>query len=396
MTGPTASEVVRGLRALEQHDELAALVRDAAVAAADARDRSFARPGSARVAAEIPQALATDTPFGNVRDLMARGAETHADRRLLGALLALGVRKDLPSAPETELPLAARLVWLAAHTPCDAFEAADEALGTAAGALWQAVASIAARPEKGGGDFSRHEALVAAAVLRRSGSDTSSRAAQTALGSAEDSLVAVVLREPVSDEPTRLTGEMAPAPKNAPLTALLTLTLILPIAALGRELGRLVLAYRRPASVRLGERGLELEQRTELLGRVLRERNVVVPLDALARVTREVRYARAGLYAGLLALVLGSYMGVALFVDGLRVPGGSAPLLGLAVLVIVVGVLLDFGLSTLSDSSRGRCRIVIVPRRGRALCVGALDATRVDRMLTALAKRAPAQPPTRN
>jgi hypothetical protein len=180
---------------------------------------------------------------------------------------------------------------------------------------------------------------------------------------------------------------MAPAPKSAPVTALLTLTLVLPIAALGRAIGQIALSYRRPALVHLGERGLEIEQRTELLGKVLRERNVVVPLDALARVSREVRYARVGLYAGLIALVLGSYFGVGLLVDGFRVPGGSAPLLGLAVLVIVLGIVLDYGLTTWSDSARGRCRMVIVPRRGRTLCVASLDSARVDRMLQVLAER---------
>jgi hypothetical protein len=103
-------------------------------------------------------------------------------------------------------------------------------------------------------------------------------------------------------------------------------------------------------------------------------------------VTREVRYARLGLYAGLLALILGTYFGMGLFVDGIRVPGGSASLLGMAVLMMVLGLGADFVLSGASDNARGRCRVVVVQRRGRRLCIGALDPRRADAMLSHVAE----------
>ena len=106
----------------------------------------------------------------------------------------------------------------------------------------------------------------------------------------------------------------------------------------------------------------------------------------LARVTREVRYARLGLYAGLLALVLGTYFGMGLFVDGVRVPGGSASLLGMAVLLMVLGLAADFVLSGASDNARGKCRLVVVPRKGRRLCIGMLDPRRADQMLASIAE----------
>jgi hypothetical protein len=101
-----------------------------------------------------------------------------------------------------------------------------------------------------------------------------------------------------------------------------------------------------------------------------------------------VRYARAGLYAGLIALTLGTYFGTGLFVDAIRVPGGSGPLLGLAALFIVIGFGIDFALSTGADSVRGRCRVVVLPHEGRALCIGSLDPMRADALLAALAERA--------
>jgi len=93
------------------------------------------------------------------------------------------------------------------------------------------------------------------------------------------------------------------------------------------------------------------------------------------------------LYAGLLALVIGSYFGMGLLVDGCRVPGGSFPLFGLGLLFIALGLVIDFLLSTLADSVRGRCRLVIVPRTGGALCVAALDPKRADRLLEVLAEK---------
>jgi hypothetical protein len=151
-------------------------------------------------------------------------------------------------------------------------------------------------------------------------------------------------------------------------------------------IARFALAYRRPATLRIGPEGLELKHRIELMGRVLRDRATLVPLSNLSRVTREVRFARVGLYAGLCALVVGTYFGVGLIVDGVRVPGGSPPLLGMAVTCIIVGLGLDFLLSTAADSARGKCRIVIVPQTGQHLCVGSLDPVSADAMLTSIAE----------
>ena len=53
--------------------------------------------------------------------------------------------------------------------------------------------------------------------------------------------------------------------------------------------------------------------------------------------------------------------------------------------MLIVGLLLDFGLTSLSDAARGRCSIVVVPVRGRALCVGALTPERADATLRSVA-----------
>jgi hypothetical protein len=124
--------------------------------------------------------------------------------------------------------------------------------------------------------------------------------------------------------------------------------------------------------------------RVELLGRTLRDRDVVVPRAALARATREVRYPRLALYLGLLSLALGSYLGLAAFADGVRAASPSLLLWGIA--IIGVGLGLDFVLYSLAPGMRGRCRLVVVPRDGRALCVAGVDTARADAFLARLSR----------
>jgi hypothetical protein len=184
----------------------------------------------------------------------------------------------------------------------------------------------------------------------------------------------------------RLVGELTEAPHGAVATVLLALSGITAVRAVVRLAGRVAFAYKHPAEVRLTERGLEVSHRTELLGRILRESETLVPLGNLSSITREVRYARLGLYSGLLALVLGTYVGAGLLVDGVRVPGGSPSLLGMGLGVIALGVVLDFALSTFLDGARKTCRVVITPHHGRRLCIRGLDPALADKVLAKLAE----------
>jgi hypothetical protein len=84
----------------------------------------------------------------------------------------------------------------------------------------------------------------------------------------------------------------------------------------------------------------------------------------------------------LLALALGSYLGVTLLLDGTR--AASPSLLAIGVLVIAIGIGIDFFLSGLSQGVRGKCRLVFVPRRGGALAVEGLDVEPADRALDVL------------
>ena len=384
---PTPAEVISALNKHPLEDELVKLVKKAAIEAAEQRNQAFAsrkpHPSDAP-ARSLPDGLAKsdfETQFGNVVTLLDDGVGTPTEALLLGAALALAAREE-GATEEQEQELVAHMTWLAAHTPCDALLSLDAAAGKRED-VWRAVARIAIDPAEVAPDFGRTESLLAAAALGASLSPEAASPRTRALARVEDqqtrALLAVggVAREP-------LLGELLPTPFRPVATAILAVTLLLGVYQLGRLVARLAFGYRRPASFTLTERGLELTYRVEMLGKVLKERTLLVPLPNLASVTREVQFPRAGLYAGLAALVIGTYFGMGLFVDALRVPGGSSSLLSMAVALIVAGLAIDFLLSSGIDGMRGRCRLLVEPRKGRTLCVGAIDTDRADVMLASI------------
>jgi hypothetical protein len=392
MDSPSVIETLSGH---PQVEALASLVRASALDATLARRADYARReqegrGSALSRGHIPEGLTAeeaDTPYGNVLTVLERGVETESERELLGALFALSIKQSPPTDDAATEELAAHLVWLATHTPCDALSPLDEALGSDAGPIWQAVATLLTESERRPSDFGLSESLVAAASLRRSSSEVAREQRSWVAAQVNDPALLALLLPRAEELGGELLGEVQPPPRRPVLTVVLALTLLLFLVQVVRVIGRYAFGYRRPAAIRLGPQGLELSQRIELMGRVLRDRATIVPLANLQRVTREVKYARAGLYVGLAALTLGTYFGTGFFVDGVRVPGGSWPLLGLAVLFVVAGLCVDFVLSTGADALRSQCRVIVVPVRGPTVCVGSLDPQRADSLLSALAER---------
>jgi hypothetical protein len=158
---------------------------------------------------------------------------------------------------------------------------------------------------------------------------------------------------------------------------------------------RYAFAFKRPARVTLSERGLQIESTSSLLGRVLRSESTAIPLENLATVTREARFARAGFYAGLVSMVVGTYLGVGLFIDGVRAPGMSPSLLGLGILIVGLGLAVDFALVTFLDADRERVRLVVHRKKGRPLSITGLDRTKADALLRQVLEqpRAPSRAP---
>jgi len=181
-------------------------------------------------------------------------------------------------------------------------------------------------------------------------------------------------------------GEMSPPPRGPFVTALLAVTGLLLVVELAWLVARYVLVLKRPAEVKLTPVGLEVRGKTSLVGKLVREHATVIPREGLVRVTREVRYPRLAMYAGLIALALGSYLGVGLVVDGVR--AASPSMLGTGLLIALLGLALDFVLTSLVPGLEGKSRVVMVPRRGAVLCVSAVNPARADALLAHLSKAA--------
>jgi hypothetical protein len=399
MFSPSAALIATELSSWPHLAVLAGHVRRVLLGAAKARQTSLI--------AAVPDLNATplrehaETAYGNVLTALERGPRGPSEQAVVAALLAHGIAAEPPSSEQGWDDLGAELVWLGANSPFVAFDALEALLGSNSGRLMTALGALAQESELN--RCGRGEALVAAAALAASRSEAAREAASRVVLSSSDPLVKAAcgggtrsgrdegspVRSDARDpsEP-RLMGELRAVPLGPVLTTLFALTGVLLLWRGVALFARWAFGLQRPAEVRLTHRGLELALSARLLGRVLYERQLVVPLHQIVRVTREVRYARLGLYAGLMALAFGTYFGVGLLVDGIRVPGSSPPLLGLGVLLVLLGLGLDFSLTRLSDAARGRCRLVLVPRRGRAFCLGGLDLHETDQMLARIVELA--------
>ena len=182
-------------------------------------------------------------------------------------------------------------------------------------------------------------------------------------------------------------GQMSVPPRGPLLTAILAITGVLLAIEAASLVGRYVLGFQRPTEVKLTPSGIDVHGRTLMLGRLLREHSTVIPREGLVRVTRDVRYPSLAMYAGLIALAIGSYLGVGLVVDGVR--AASPSMLGTGLVIALLGLGLDFAFSSLVPGLAGRTRVVLVPRRGAVLCVSLVDPAAADDLLNKLAQSMP-------
>jgi hypothetical protein len=388
-------------------DDLARLVHTVAFAAADERRTSLSDGLSELADRAGLSATDADTSFGNALRILEQGKGEPMDdaaRVLLATLLARGVALSPPSGAEAEGRVAEVLIWLATQTPLDALTALDAAMGERAEGLWTAIGGLVRRADEGSlPELGRAGALIAAAALRSSTSAAARVEAAALAAEARDPVVRALLRDaPLREpgapeggreggdeqegrgEPTHVRGEIVPPPRGLIPLVLMAVTGILLVLHLGRLLGRLLLRYRRPAELTITSRGLTVRSSTQLFGRTLKEGETHIPAEALQRVSREVRYPRAGLYAGLVSLGLGTYVGVSLFVDGAR--AGSPELLGVGALFLAIGAALDFAFSHLAAKAKGRCRVIIVPRKGPVVALGGADPALADAALGRLVR----------
>ena len=383
----------RAYDALSRHpraSDLATITQSVMTAASQVK-RGDSRPNHvAKLAAELRlsrEESATD--FGNALDVLERGPEDEAQRALTCALAGHAIALYPPKDHDDHARLAGELLWLATHTPFDATGLIDRALGDDAAGLWEAIAERVRRIDQGElGALGRGEAFVGGAALANSRAPSASRRAAALTSEVRDPKLARVLGSSRRGEPLEVVvGEMRPPPRGPIATTVLAVTGLLLVIQAARLFGKLALAYKKPAQVvalEADDAGVRVRWRVELLGRTLRDRDVVVPRAALARASREVRYPSLALYVGLVSLALGSYVGASAFVDGVR--AASPSLLVCGIVVALLGAGLDFALSSLLPGSQGRCSLLLVPRDGAPFCVGGVDRRVADAILARLAQ----------
>lgn len=373
-----------------QGEVLAKLVHTLAVTAYDER-RTSLDEGLDEAAARlgVEEGLA-GTAYGNVLRALRKGATANApERALLGALIAKGVALSPPQGREAEERVAQTLAWVGAHTPAEPV-AALEALGDKAHPLYEALGALLRRHDEGTPAIDRPSAIVALSALARS-SDPVAQAVRASL-TLRDPLLASLAAPPSSTPaaagvPTPTDAgklafqceEISP-PRPSWLTVLLTLTWILPAVVAARAFGRFALRLRRPAEIAIAKEGITVRSRIELLGKVVSEKETFLPLDGLTRVAREVRYPRLATYAGVVCLLLGSYLGLRLVLDGFR--SGSPEFLGLGVAILVIGLAIDYAL-TLLPSPASRCQLLVESKKGRVALAG-MDRQAADAALLRL------------
>jgi hypothetical protein len=324
----------------------------------------------------------TATPWGNALAVLERGPEDAAERSLAAALAALGFAEQAAESGFDAERTARDLFTLAARTDLDATALLDDALGERAGAVWAAATKLVRRFDAGeAGALDRGATTLAALALGAATSEAARRRRERLVDLVDPALRAAVGSVAAGGE-EHFEGELGPAPRGPIATVLLALTGLLLVSAIVRLVLRYVLGLRRPAETAVGASSVVVRSKTILLGRTLRERETVLPREGLASAAREVRFPSLGLYAGLVALVLGSYVGAGVLTDGIR--AASPSLLGTGLAVLLAGVVLDFLLASITPGSRGLCRVVFRPKRGAVVCVESVDPKRADASLARL------------
>jgi hypothetical protein len=386
-TERTARAVAADLARHPRADDLARLAQTATFSAFDERRTSLDAgldEAAARLGLDEPT---SDTPFGNVLRALRKGAGlTGPERDMLGALVARGVALAPPDPGEASARVAEALAWIGGHTAIDPLPFVDASLALTAEPLWAALVRLLERHDEGTqGGFDRPSAVVAASAIGRSdGSVAEQHRAALRVALRDPTLRRLVgaSAETPGVKSVAIAAEEGAAPRSPALTVLLTVTFILPVVAVSRLFARLALRLRRPANVDISAEGVRVRSRTELLGRTILEHETFLPASGLMRARREVRYPRLATYAGIAALLLGSYVGLRLVIDGAR--SGSPELLGLGLGLLLAGLGVDYLLSIWPSRAPARCRVVFEPRKGRAVSLRDVDRELADRALQLL------------
>jgi hypothetical protein len=352
------------------------------------------RPGANDDApSPVDDAVASPEPprrlsLQELHSLIESGRRAPEGAAMLSALYALVARDHLRDwlagrgSDEAAHALFRSLLAFNVHSDGDAFRFIDDTLEQDAAMFWAGFEDFLENDP----DLSSGEQLAGVVALGGARSASARDASARLRREAVRRLLTPRGRGLVTELVVR-GGQRGRLPRGTLRTALLLLSGLLPILSLTRWLGRSLLGFQRPVTLRVSPEGVTLEQGTELAGRVLGESRRWLAFTEIALVVRERQFARAGLYVGLLILLAATYLGAGLIADGLQVAGGSQALVGSGALIVGAGILLHFLLSTLVDDVRGRCTLVITPRNEQPYVLVDLSLQQADAAFDAIRQR---------
>jgi hypothetical protein len=364
-----------------------------------------ARPLTSAERAEIMGTLAGgQTSHGDAALVLAAGASNPRERELAKALATRISLRSVGDIRETVRDL----LRLAAHTEFEAFTFLPDALGaTRAQAYLDALEALAREPglserernvvrELRGAASERPPASDGAAALpllqrvevRAAQSSTPANASSTPANASK--LVGPEHVEVSAEHPSEhaeVSAELMQVVPPSWWTLLQGITGLLALRAGLRLFARYVLGHRRRGTLRVRAGTLELEESTEMFGRIIRKTELT--LLGSARIGREERFPAAAPYAGAAALIVGTGLGIFTVTDGVR--AGSLWLIVSGLLVALLGVVLDYVIMSstrLGTSSHSRVHLWLDYRHGAVRFLN-VDPKATQGLLRALGRSLP-------
>lgn len=379
--GPSALELVAALSAIPGVERLAGCAHEQMLQACRDMNREYPRTSGSR---SRGSSESTD-PAMDLQILIENGANDEQATRRLGVLALLGTTLHWPIQEEGMASLARDLFWLETESRLPVLSLAVAVLDeTRKSQLVVALRHLATNTN----EASRGQKCLA--ILWSQALSGDPGALRAVLDGGESAGESQICATTLEARTPAIHGRLLTAPRGPLLTAVAAFTGWMLIRHLSSYLSRYVLAYRAQADLSVSERGIEIHEQTTILGRKLRDRTRLISLQTVRSLSREVRYARLGTYAGLASLAIGSFVGMRLFVDGVRAPGFSGPTMLMGLLIVLAGLGLDFAFANWLNVSRAQCRLLIETAQGRGLYLNCDEPSKVDGMLLELASKLPA------
>jgi len=344
-----------------------------------------------------------DTGRGNLLEILERGPESAAEYALVGAFAVrgLGARLKAGDEPGVLTSFVRHADWLEVATPYAVYAFVNRVLDDdEAARVYAAVADACVGARPGVADHgARGAGAVRVAALGAADSeaaaDALTRVAEHAADPALRAAASFALGRSQADgaeratsdapgRPVQILGRLGRPRRGALREALRIASGWALLSWFVRLLASLV-GTERAVEGALVPGGIELRSRVTLLGRVIREREEVVPLTGLARLSRDVRYPTLHLLVGLSTLSVGVLVGGALAADAAR--SGATWVLLLGALVILVGAGLDLALDVFVPARRRKVAIDLAPAAGRAYRIEGVTPEAAERFIDAVKKQ---------